>query len=617
MVVATLAITLFMLFSMQDSDAQALTNIDLPLQGPYPGITPTFTPTFTPTPTPTPTPTATSNLTYLQVISVTPAEADRSFATNITVIGDGFQATPILKLGNYQLTDVRFINSRQLTAVVPSGLPVGIYDLFVINPGGATVLLAQGFSVTDEGPSINFMLPTQSIAGVETTLNLYGQNFAENAVVRFGGQTLLPEWIDATYLRVTLPSTLAAGDYAVVVQNLDGGTATAPTLYTLLSDLNNDDLYASSNQLWTDPLSPRSAGSSDVGLVVTRQGGKQPIGNVTVRFYVGNPNAGGQLLGDGAIDLLSPRSSDSTTSVEWTPSAPGAYTLYALIDPDSTVPEALEGNNVVSRTLTVLPPAADQIAPRVDSFTINDGAAATTAQDVRLNTTASDPAPSSGIQSLLIQEFEYSQGANQWVPVRNSGWLDYQTTRLSYAWRLLPSAGVKYLQAWASDRSGNISVFPFKARINYIPPTDRVGFNQGRAYRYTFQQGDRVVVTLTPVSGDPDLYVWTPNPDAPPYVSNLSGTVVDTVDFIAAQGGEYQVEVYGYSAAEYRLSVEVNPVGARHNAGSLGGEDLQKEQLTAPLISLNSTPATQQVLPTAPTAADAPLRSLYLPAISR
>jgi hypothetical protein len=77
------------------------------------------------------------------------------------------------------------------------------------------------------------------------------------------------------------------------------------------------------------------------------------------------------------------------------------------------------------------------------------------------------------------------------------------------------------------------------------------------------------------------------------------------------------VEVYGYSAAEYRLSVEVNAVGAQHTAGSLGGEDLEKEKLTAPLISLNSTPATQQVLPTAPTAAEAPPRSLYLPAISR
>ncbi len=510
-------------------------------------------------------------------------------------------------------------------AVVPAGLPLGLYDLFVTNPDGNLVVLADAFRVTGSGIVINSVLPAQGLAGFEVTLNLYGSNFAEGATVQIADVTLPTTHISDTYLRSTVPDTLTVGTYDVSVIDPGGGGATALGAYTVLELEASDDLYAMGNQIWTAPISLRANAASQVRLTVTRQRGKQPLPEVNVRFLVGasTVEAGGTLLGVGSIALLAPRSSANTTPVEWTPTAPGVYTLYAVIDPNNLVSESLESNNVVSRTLTVLPQVADQIAPRVDRFTINNGAESTSALRVQLDMEASDPTPGSGIQSLLYQEFEFSQAANQWVPVRNSGWLDYANLHADFDWDMLASPGIKYLQAWAADRSGNISIFPFKAGINYIPPSDRVGRNLAHSYRYSLQAGEEMAVTVTPISGDPDLYVWTPNLNAPPYVSNLSGAAVDAVTFRANANGEYQIEVYGYSAAEYQITVQVNATAtsAQSSTPNTGDANLNKAPLTEPVLSRSSVPSDQQVLPTAPVQAEIPStpteRNLYLTTITR
>ena len=508
-------------------------------------------------------------------------------------------------------------------AVVPAGLPLGVYNLFVTNPDGDVFVLTDAFTVIGRGGVINSVQPAQGLAGFEVILNLYGSNFAEGASVQIGDATLPTIRISDMYLRATVPDTLLVGTYDVSVVNPGGGGATAVGAYTVLDLETSDDLYAVDSQIWVAPGSVRANAVGQIHLMVTRQGGKQPLPKVNVRFLVGASTieAGGTLLGVGSITLLAPRTSANTTPVVWTPAAPGVYTLYAVIDPDNLVSESLESNNVVSRTLTVLPEASDQVAPRVDRFTINNGAESTSDLRIHLDTQASDPTPGSEIQSLLYQEFEFSQAANQWVPVRNSGWLDYANSHVNFGWDMLSSPGIKYLQAWAADRSGNISIFPFKASINYIPPTDRVGRNLAHSYRYSLQAGEKMVVTVTPISGDPDLYVWTPNLNAPPYMSNLSGAAVDAVTFIADADGEYQIEVYGYSAAEYQITIQVNATAtsAQSSTPNTGNANLNKTPLTEPVLSRSSVPSDQQVLPTAPVQADAPStptqRNLYLPTI--
>ena len=537
--------------------------------------------------------------------------------------GSGFQGTPTLRLGSAALNTVTRINDQQLTAVIPVGLPLGIYDLSVTNPDGAVVILAQAFTVTGSEIAISDVLPSRGLAGFEVSLNIYGSNFADDATVQVAGETLpVTMRVGNSYLRVTAPGTLAAGAHDVMVVNPGGGAAIAVGAYTVLDHEATDDLYADGTQFSTEPNTLRSAAPGVVRLTVVRQGGKNPLPQVDVRFLVGAPSveAGGTLLGVGLITPHSPRTSATTTSVNWTPTAPGSYTLYAIIDPENRVAESVEGNNVVSRTLSVLPQAVDQVAPRVDSFTINGGEVSVIERRVRLDALASDPTPSSGLQSLLYQEFEFSQAANQWVPVRTSGWQEYKVARSGYSWDLVDSSGIKYLYAWVADSSGNISAFPYLTPINYVPPRERVGRNMARSYRYYLEAGQGMEVRVEPFRGDPDLYVWPSNPNEPPYVSNLPGEVVDRINFTAAASGEYQVEVYGYSEAEYRLVVVVGDAASvaasSGNTPDMAAASSGKDVRTESALPRDSVPAAQQSLPPAP-ALDTPVFRLYLPAVAR
>lgn len=359
----------------------------------------------------------------------------------------------------------------------------------------------------------------------------------------------------------------------------------------------NEDLFAYNYELWTEPAAPHANAPTQIGLVVHRNGGKQVLEKLHVRFYEGNPSQGGRLIGDAIVDRLSPRSSAISSGATWVPSASGVYPIYAVIDPDNRVVEANETNNVVWRNVGVLAATADQVAPHVDSFSINDGAASTTEPTLTLKVSASDPEPGTGVQSVLFVEFEYHNDVGDWVPVQRSGWLDYHQPESTYQWILRPAAGVKYLQAWARDGAGNISLYPYQRFISYTPPEYSISRGETQVYRFTVKAGQRLTARLEPLSGDPDLYVWAPDASAgrPPWVSNLR-TGIDTVSFVAPVSGVYQVEVFGYTAARYRLGVRIEAVQANalaraEAASTVGQIDPTKPLPSQPVVPLESVPS--------------------------
>ena len=461
-------------------------------------------------------------------------------------------------------------------------------------------------------PVIDSVRPNQGSSAEPNEITVNGRNFQSGAKVSVGNTQLTTTFVDGNLLRGEVPVGLAKGLYAVTVTNPDGGKATMANAYTVFDEVGNDDLFTNDYELVTDPVVPLAGSQAQLRIKIHRQGGKVALANVKVRFYLGNPQSGGSVIGDGEVAILSPGSAEITLGVAWIPAEAKEYTLYAVIDPDNAVSESFENNNVVKRTILVLPPAADTVAPRVDAFSINDGALLTRDRIVRLNTTASDPASGSGVAKLYFVEFEFSQGANDWVPVRVSPWLDYESNRVNHNWSLVPASGLKYLQAWAADGAGNISLFPSKKYINYLPDLEKVGKNQRKVYRFALKQNDKLKVRLEPVSGDPDLYVWSPD-DAtePPWVSNLPG-VVDDLTITAAKEGEYQVQVHGFSAAEYRLIVTINDANLLA-AETTGGVDPSKSLPDSPLLADASEPPSQF----GNNSPGATQRSIYLPLISR
>jgi hypothetical protein len=91
----------------------------------------------------------------------------------------------------------------------------------------------------------------------------------------------------------------------------------------------------------------------------------------------------------------------------------------------------------------------------------------------------------------------------------------------------------------------------------------------------------------------------------------------ELVAFIAPVSGNYQIEVFGYTAAEYQLEVQVT--------GALAGLDrpqsvtqmkpnLDKTPPSRPLVPLESNPGAQIALPPAPPAAQ---QKIFLPLVLR
>ena len=375
------------------------------------------------------------------------------------------------------------------------------------------------------------------------------------------------------------------------------------------------DLSAQVANFWVAPQQPyANEPSTQLGLTVIHFNGKQSLSNIVVRFYQGDPQQGGTLIGESSIPFLAARDpGQNTIPIAWTPPPVGEITLYAVIDPDNRIAETEETNNTLSRTVTVRTPQGDTAAPLVESFSINEGATTTFTTTVKLTTRASDPQqPASGLSSIAYVEQIYNELVGQWVPIKAVEWLPFTGSPLTTSWQLDPNPGLRYIQVWVADQAGNIALVPGSASISYLPPIGQVAARTTRLYRVTLAQGEHLIANLVPISGDPDLYVW--GPDNTLAGHSNSADSVDAVDFVAKTAGVYQIEVHGYTAATYTLTIQTLSAAASAQQHVTGQPQLAKTLPTAPLIPVTNGPMGTVNLPppTVPTR-----HHMYVPVVAR
>jgi hypothetical protein len=106
-------------------------------------------------PTPTPTSTATPTPGPLVVESIDPASAAEGTEVRVTIYGYFFEPGASPYIGNTLLRDVVYLGAElepphrwRLQATLPAGLAPGVYDVTVVNPGGRSAILPNGFTVT-------------------------------------------------------------------------------------------------------------------------------------------------------------------------------------------------------------------------------------------------------------------------------------------------------------------------------------------------------------------------------------------------------------------------------------------------------------------------------------
>jgi hypothetical protein len=85
-----------------------------------------------------------------------------------------------------------------------------------------------------------------------------------------------------------------------------------------------------------------------------------------------------------------------------------------------------------------------------------------------------------------------------------------------------------------------------------------MGATDSKWYWFDAVMGDSYTVTLTPTSGDPDLFVYGAN-SAKLRGKSLKTTGTDSVTFTADATGHHYVRVYGVSAAAYTITLTHTP----------------------------------------------------------
>lgn len=450
--------------------------------------------------------------------------------------------------------------------------------------------------------SLKEVRPYQGTSDWANEVHIYGQNLDANATFSLVPLTpavpvvLDSEQIDSTHFVAIIPAGLAAENYDLQVVNPDGGQATLVNAYQVLDPL-ADTLYAYSDELWAGPTAPIVYEDTLLGLVVHRAGGSSDITNLSVDFYDGDPNSGGDIIGSGSIAALPPDSFTSTAGILWTPTTDGFHEIYARVNTVTPF--------TVHRPIWVLPPALDLIPPTVNSVVVNNGETDVSTGYMTISIQASDNTAGSGVGNIYIMEFDWNPNMGEWIQSNESGWVDYTGTPTSYGWTLSWSPGVKNIVVWAADRAGNISTYGHVTWINFIPPAMSVNQGQFHMFSYWLTSGQSFNAQATPSSGDPDLYLGDANGW---YAHSINaGTVPDSISVSAPSSGLHTLAVYGWTTARYALNISDTRLPTSDDGIAAPTGDLLTELAQPP--SESGAP-NQRALPPAPTGFQ-----VYLPTI--
>ena len=129
--------------------------------------------------------------TNFMITSITPKYGYTGANTSVTIrSGASFVPTPRAYLSPVggglatALSGVAFVDASTLTAVVPQGTPVGVYDLIIVNPDGTVGVLKSAFTeIKNPVPLIITVNPAAISSG--QTFTVEGQNFDKTVTMTF------------------------------------------------------------------------------------------------------------------------------------------------------------------------------------------------------------------------------------------------------------------------------------------------------------------------------------------------------------------------------------------------------------------------------------------------
>lgn len=160
-------------------------------------------------------------------------------AFDIDITGDNFNPGAKVKIGGYNLTNVRVESTSRIIATVPEGIPVGTYSVTVTNTDGSSGIMDNCFTVIDTSPTIYRIDPDEKDEDYDTfTMTIFGANFSSGTEVTIGGNYNLNNIKIHSTTRLTgeVPTGIPVGIYDVTVTGSDGWSETLDDSFRVIGE---------------------------------------------------------------------------------------------------------------------------------------------------------------------------------------------------------------------------------------------------------------------------------------------------------------------------------------------------------------------------------------------
>ena len=171
------------------------------------------------------------------IIAVSPDSATNDITSTLTITGAGFLSSTQIRLGDdVTLLNITLVSSTVVKGDIPIGLPLGSYDVTVMNPNEQPVTLPNAFSVILPPPTITAVSPGSISNDVTTTLTITGTGFFSATQIRLGDDVTLTNitLVSSTVVKGDIPIGLPFGSYGVTVMNPNEQPVTLPNAFSVI-----------------------------------------------------------------------------------------------------------------------------------------------------------------------------------------------------------------------------------------------------------------------------------------------------------------------------------------------------------------------------------------------
>jgi fibronectin type III domain protein len=195
---------------------------------------------------------------------------------SITIVSPGaFIAAPKAYIvphggGTAMPISTAYTDSSTLTAIVPSGLAGGTYDVVVVNPDGTAGVLSDGFKVTTSpSPQITKVTPSSIVAATGQVIVVSGKNFSGSSVSLSSCREAAGSSIPSPMMTASTGTCTGAG--CSQGATIDGSTLSAGSL-CVLRLTNSDGSYADYSAIGvTNPALNLNSPHTGTNMIVGRR----------------------------------------------------------------------------------------------------------------------------------------------------------------------------------------------------------------------------------------------------------------------------------------------------------------------------------------------------------